>query len=521
MEAQTDLTALLDSASDFASYPGLQTDASVKEFLDRFPLPLIFSVLQTGIDTPGHEATLVACLDRIFKTKYGASLLLQYASFLQAGLCANSNAVRSLACKTVPYILQNTEDGEKVMKMISELNIYPLLIECLLDGDERTSAASIDAIKTIAQYPEGIGLIFPASTQDPLHLKNVATRGSSLGKIRVLALIKELFSLTSSIALYVYKANLLKLYEEEINKTDDILSTLTALELLYELVESPHSSQYLLKTTLLQILTNTIRDSSLDAVLRCRAILISGRLLSSADAYKDFDESRVTSVLLAIDERLKLLEDQDSDECESAFEALGQIGMTSEGAVFLLQSSSPLVRYILESAFGRQGRGKRLAALHALGDICGANRAEDKIMLADSAEKCLRQLFYAAAANSSKLTPSGLLLSVLQQEPEIRLAAYRLIAAIAVRPWGLMEVCSKHEIISVVTDANIEATKIGMEARFNCCATINKALSSSNMVDDANIAQIAAKLQDAVKRGPYLTKKHMEAQPTVTTADRF
>jgi len=37
------------------------------------------SVLQTGVEGSELEATIVACLDRIFRTKYGASLLLQYA----------------------------------------------------------------------------------------------------------------------------------------------------------------------------------------------------------------------------------------------------------------------------------------------------------------------------------------------------------------------------------------------------------------------------------------------------------
>lgn len=54
------------------------------------------------------------------------------------------------------------------------------------------------------------------------------------GRIRVLALIKELFSFSSSVASAVYEANLLKLFEEEINRRDDMLTTLSALELLYE-----------------------------------------------------------------------------------------------------------------------------------------------------------------------------------------------------------------------------------------------------------------------------------------------
>ena len=36
------------------------------------------SVLQTKADVPGVESTLVACLERIFSTKHGASLIPHY-----------------------------------------------------------------------------------------------------------------------------------------------------------------------------------------------------------------------------------------------------------------------------------------------------------------------------------------------------------------------------------------------------------------------------------------------------------
>uniref|UniRef100_A0A2N9F807 Uncharacterized protein n=1 Tax=Fagus sylvatica TaxID=28930 RepID=A0A2N9F807_FAGSY len=36
-----DPTQLLEAASEFALYPGSQNDTSAKEFLNRFPLPVI------------------------------------------------------------------------------------------------------------------------------------------------------------------------------------------------------------------------------------------------------------------------------------------------------------------------------------------------------------------------------------------------------------------------------------------------------------------------------------------------
>lgn len=53
-------------------------------------------------------------------------------------------------------------------------------------------------------------------------------------RIRILALVAKLFALSSSLATAVYSSNLLNLFEVEINNGHDMLTTLSALELLYE-----------------------------------------------------------------------------------------------------------------------------------------------------------------------------------------------------------------------------------------------------------------------------------------------
>ncbi|PKA45728.1 hypothetical protein AXF42_Ash011069 [Apostasia shenzhenica] len=519
---KADTSSLREAASEFASYPGVQNDASAKEFLDRFPLPFLFGVLQTEVDVAGLEQAIVECLDRILRTRYGASLLPHYVDFIAAGLGANSPAIKCLACKSISYTLENSEDKATATEILVGHNIYPLLINCLVDGDEQTSTVSLNAIKSIAKTSQGIHVIFPPNnTEEALQLKDIAGHSSSEARIRILSLIKDLFSLSESFASAIYESNLLSLFELEINSRNDILATLSALEILYELVESSHSSTFLLKSSLLDLLTNIIRNDLVDSILRSRAMLISGRLLYPPDSYRSIEDSRVKQLLTAIDRRLNVILGQNTGEVEIVLESLGLIGSSAEGANFLLTSSSHGAKLVIESAFDRQDKGKQLAALLAFGSISGANRAEERRILNDNAEGCLKHLVYETAANSSKLMPSGLFLAVLQQEPNMRLAAYRLISALVSRAWCLIEVCSKLEIISLVVDANIEDTKIGMEARFDCCAAISNALSASSLVNDAKVAEMAAMLQEAVRRGPYLTKKHVEPQPLVITAERF
>ncbi|XP_043702454.1 uncharacterized protein LOC122652703 [Telopea speciosissima] len=518
-----DPTQLLGAASEFAYYPGVQTDTSTKEFLDRFPLPVIINALQCKRDVPGLESTLVACLERIFRTKYGTSLIPHYMSFVQVGLQAESQLVKCLACKTVSYLLENVGRGAGFgAQLVLDYDVYPLLLDCLINGDENVAAASMDAIKNLASSPEGMDIIFPANNDEDTHLRNLAARSSSVGRIRVLALIVKLFSISSSVASAVCNLNLLSLLEAEISNQNDMLMTLSVLELIYELAEVPHVTQFLSRTTLLQILAMMISNTLVESILRSRAIMISGRILSKEDIFMSVDESTVKTALLAIDERLKTLESQDADECESALEALGQIGSSIHGAALLLSSSSPIAKHVVDAAFDRHGRGKQMAALHALGSIVGENRPEDHKMLNDDVEENLRHLIYETAAKSPKITPSGLFLSTLQQDSEIRLAGYRLITGLVARPWCLIEICSKQEIISMVADAHIESAKKGMEARYSCCKAIHKALLASNKLSsDPALTAIASKVQEAVRRGPYLTREQAEAQPVVVTAERL
>ncbi|KAL6848648.1 hypothetical protein ACP4OV_021231 [Aristida adscensionis] len=550
-----ELGAVLRAAADFASYPGVHGDDTVRQFLEKFPLPKLFGALQSEADVPGLGETITECLDKVFSSRCGASLLPNYgAAFIQAGLLANSTIIRKLACKAVRNLLDKAADSTAAVETVVQHNLYPLLVNCLIEGDEEISAIVLDAIKRLAEIPKGADIIFPSYGQGSVQLDKVAAQSSSMARIRVLSLIAKLFTVSSYTATAIRDSNLLSIFGDEIKDRRDMLKTLSALEVLYELfqipvipstsnkilgvihiwvsnvdeliydnilVEHPHSNIFLLKTNLLQLIIDVINDSSTDSVIRSRAALISGRLLSSPDAFTVIDQSCVKNLLLALEKILKMEESQNTDEIESVLETLGLIGTTYQGAHFLLTSSN-VTRHVVVSSFDRQGRGRQLAALHAFGSICGVDRQEDQMKLDGEAEECLKRLVYSTAANSRKLTPSALLLSVLQQEPDIRIAGYRAISGLVVREWCLREICSNSEIIRLVTNPTMETTKLGMEARHDCCVAINKALSSSHLRHEASLSGHIGMLNDAVRRGPYLSeRKRVEARPVVVPEERF
>ncbi|KAL5215248.1 hypothetical protein ABZP36_004400 [Zizania latifolia] len=267
------------------------------------------AMLRAAADLAAYLGTH-ACLDKIFSSSYGASFLASYGAFSQAELLANSKNIRQLACKAVDMFVQ--------------YNLYPLLINCLTEGDE-ISATVQDGIKHLAEIPKGIDIIFPPNGRGSVQLDKVAAQSPSLARIWILSLIAKLFAVSSYTATAIRDSNLVSLFENEIKDRRDMLKTLGALEVLCELGQHPHSNEFLLKTNLLQLIADVINDSLADSIVWSMTVVISGRLLSSANAFTAIDQSYITILLLAINKILKMEESQDLDEIESALEALALI----------------------------------------------------------------------------------------------------------------------------------------------------------------------------------------------------
>ncbi|KAL5203204.1 hypothetical protein ABZP36_014156, partial [Zizania latifolia] len=191
--------------------------------------------------------------------------------------------------------------------------------------DEEISSIALDGIKRLAEIPKGTDIIFPPNDQGSVQHDKVAAQSFSMARICILSLISKLFAVSRYTATAICDSKLLSLFEDEIKDRRDMLKTLSALEVLYQLVEHPHSNIFLLKTNLLQLIIDVIifekkfdvikyvpytyvsvfclaifihlmflvfySDSSADSIMRSRAALISGRLLSSADAFMTIDQS--------------------------------------------------------------------------------------------------------------------------------------------------------------------------------------------------------------------------------------
>ncbi|GMH17803.1 hypothetical protein Nepgr_019644 [Nepenthes gracilis] len=316
--------------------------------------------------------------------------------FLQVGLRTDFEAFRSLARKAVSSLFENLDDKSvSPAQLIIACDVYPLLLDCLVNDNVQVAAASMDAIKNsienFASSPEGIATIFPADSIDASDLRNLMAQCSSLGRVRVLALIVKLFLVSPSVVSVIYNSKLLALLESEVNGANDTFVTMSVLELLYEMTEVKHVMEFLSKTTLLQLTSTLVSNTSMEPILRSRAMIICGRVLSKENTFMFIDETSVRIVISTIEGRLVPSEIGDADECESALEALSQIGSPMQGATLLLSSTPDAARFLIGAAFGRQSLGeqrlgKQMAALHVLGNIAGENRSQNAILNGDAEE---------------------------------------------------------------------------------------------------------------------------------------
>ncbi|GMH07581.1 hypothetical protein Nepgr_009421 [Nepenthes gracilis] len=180
------------------------------------------------------------------------------------------------------------------------------------------------------------------------------------------------------------------------------LQTMSVLELLYEMTEVKHAVEFLSNT-------------SMEPILRSRAMILCGRVLSKENIFM---------FISTIEGRLVPFETRDATECESA---LHQIGSPLQGATLLLPSTPDAPRCLVGAAFGRQSLGeqrlgKQTAALHALGNIAGENRSQNAILNGD-AEENLYRLIYEVATQSSKLTLSDAIIALrLLEKTKITIA---------------------------------------------------------------------------------------------------
>ncbi|CAI5475386.1 unnamed protein product [Closterium sp. Yama58-4] len=135
----------------------------------------------------------------------------------------------------------------------------------------------------------------------------------------------------------------------------------------------------------------------------------------------------------------------------------------------------------------------------------------------DGETKLKEETFVAAAKAPGGPTLAGVFVSLLKRSEEIRVAVYRLLAAVVEREWAAVELCGDWGLVQMVTDAQAERHKAAMDWRHSCCVAMSTAAEAQHASISFNCT---AQLAEAVRRGPYLRPREIEPRPIVVTDER-
>ncbi|CAI5500686.1 unnamed protein product, partial [Closterium sp. Naga37s-1] len=227
-----------------------------------------------------------------------------------------------------------------------------------------------------------------------------------------------------------------------------------------------------------------------------------------------------------------------AETVEGFFDALATYARSTHGTRLLLNPRRHVISFVLKRAFGGCGPHTSLhtASLHALASVFGADRVEGSenvqmvpvhathsgisgvdegggggargggvgmdLEVGDDGETKLKEETFAAAAKApGGPTLAGVFVSLLKRSEEIRVAVYRLLAAVVEREWAAVELCGDWGLVQMVTDAQAERHKAAMDWRHSCCVAMSTAAEAQHASISFNCT---AQLAEAVCRGPYL-----------------
>ncbi|GLC61120.1 hypothetical protein PLESTB_001720000 [Pleodorina starrii] len=228
--------------------------------------------------------------------------------------------------------------------------------------------------------------------------------------------------------------------------------------------------------------------------------------------------------------------DDRGDACASAeacgLDALGTLGQSAPGAQ-LVMSDERLVRAMCERALGRSPHPEvRIAALHCLASAAGLERAgglrdRTAAILPQQCEEALRRGVYGACGVRR---PAEVLAGMLQQPfLELRLAAYRCIAAMSLRSWFAVEVVTTPDLYDRITDARSDSGAVACNWRHTAAAalwaTVSAAAAAAAGSGEAAFAATLAvpatveRVRAAVRAGPYGTEGDGAAAAAAAAAE--
>ncbi|KAK9907508.1 hypothetical protein WJX75_004974 [Coccomyxa subellipsoidea] len=458
--------------------------ADAQAFLEKYPLQTIYESIPS--DSEGID-DLADVLNRVFATTYGAGVL-PAAGALSGRLSGN----------------------------VQPRQVAGTLISALTDLDTGVAAEAAATLTRLASAPDGYELLVGEGARQ--HLQQVLASSDPSIRMRGLSLLASLASVAQDNVRALHESGLLQPLQAELANTADVLTCSTALALVGELSEASSNTSLALGA-LLEPQLNALQRNA-DPFLRSQALKVSATLLalSAQQPTGGVANGHAGSVggPFALLQSLAELLDPDSlaepsaDLVEAALNAVSRLGASTYGAELFFADAHGLPGHVATLALGRAGGTQiRTAAVHALGIVAGATRAD--FAMSASAEDTFRQVTFTAAAGPSGFQdPADVLLGYLRQPfADLRTGGYRLLRALAQRTWGAAEICRNTPLLERLGNPGSETT--AQEWRFAVVQALAKTVREATGADLANGASVqrdalraaAPQVERAMQQGMY------------------
>lgn len=425
------------------------------------PLPAVFAKLTEAEPGSKTESDLCAFLEKMLQTAPGCYILPSAMPYAAAGLAADSPRVRSLACSQIGRAMAFFPD-------VAEASL-PSLVEALADPDGGVAKAAAASLANLAGHTEEVPSARQLSSVSPPVLAAMLESVTRVAqqhpspevRLRAYALAATVAGRSRSAAEAVASAGLMTgLLREVEGAKGDVLAAMAAMELLAEIAEaSPEAAAGLGSIeTLLQTLARVV--SSGDGHVRERAAAVGARIAAAGAGAHAGALPPGSSALVGSLEDAMTSPEAEPGAAEAAVTALGCLAESEAGSEAMC-SRAPLVSALAAAALGGGTRvDTRVAALHALASLAGAGVDNGNSRPVSARHVAVvKDSVYDAVGGS---TPADRVWALLERGGdaflEVRVAAYRLIAALGRQRWFAREVSAHAALFAKVSDAAGEST---------------------------------------------------------------
>ena len=511
---------LVDVAKSLGALPAF-SDAHAREFLERFPMAKVRAAFELlGDDSEGLDAVTLA-LSKAYSSDYGSRVLPQMSEYLYEALESPLHQVRLLGCLQLGKLVTVSEyTGSEYLGK---------LVKCLSDPDTSVAQSAKKSLQALAASgPAGVAKLTEGPAAE--ELKKLLASEVVILRIRALELVADVGGVSEAAAATVIDKGMLDQFLTEVRNTDDLLTCVNVLELAGQLALRVPAAGRMLLHALSGTLCDMADDPVLDANIKLQAMKTLGHMVASTASWvrAPSQENRLMGAFNRIAKSMKVaLGGLDTEFKISTLDALAEFGRTRDGASLVCMSPENLVGALADAALNHLAPGPmQLAALHTLAAVAGAERVQGEghkfchDVLDPAADHVLRETLYTAtAAKEHPATPAEEL-HVLLERPfaDLRVAAYRLISALAARPWAANEICGHGKLFARLVDPLKENERSGCEWRHTCVRVLQSTaeLVAAGAADakadvppmiSSQLKVALPRLKEAAGLGPYGFKK--------------